>query len=171
MMPLTLPTSRMAGRRRGPALPQWRWRKPRRLSHVLVLNLTTAQSYQGALKQQQPWSPTGDPNRAESPWSVTGPGQPQSRHRLPSLGTENGAPQVRGSSARGRGRGEAGLDLEHLRLSRVSSQAPRRAALKFSLGTPRRRKGRWWGSGDVGPTDASLPAPCCHGVFKPPFPG
>lgn len=44
---IALPASRMAGRTTGPRLPEWRWKRPPRLSHIVVLNLTIPQSSQG----------------------------------------------------------------------------------------------------------------------------
>lgn len=74
---ITLPASRMAGRRTGPRLSTWRWKRPHRLSHIVVLNLTIPQSSQG----RQEEAPADEEEEAPGPapggkdgeaWSAAG---------------------------------------------------------------------------------------------------
>lgn len=60
---ITLPASRMAGRRTGPRLSTWRWKRPHRLSHIVVLNLTIPQSSQG----RQEEAPADEEEEAPGP--------------------------------------------------------------------------------------------------------
>lgn len=100
MAPLSSATLRRAGGRRGPPRPKWKCERPQRRAHIMALNLTALQSFQGALKKHQRWGSAGHPNCSqgqEPPANITWgqerpvPGSHRVDAGFSSLRTEAGA--------------------------------------------------------------------------------